>query len=443
MMGCNRSTKEQSASQSGISRRLRWVRGRRLDVLQQMSRRALCGLGISILVAGFAGAPSLAAAESGLSPSGIYRETAQSVVVVFGFGRGASGNSGTGTLLTRDGLLLTNDHVISNEKTGRLFRDLVVYFKPTPISGDHRKDLRAAYLVDVVARNVELDLALLQVKNPPSGLRPIVVGDSEQILVGEQVAAIGHPGGGGLWTLTTGTISSSRRDGVREIFQTDAAINPGNSGGPLLDEYARLVGINTFVRRVNEKGVPLEGLNYSLRSRAAIDWVNQETRGQVEVVSRPLPPSPAPARVADRERVPQSIREAPLPGMAGLLQRSLIDSSPNMEPKREAGSKMLVPRTADEVRERRRDKMDRRDWRPRGKSAPGSERAEHRKEVMPEPGFRRFRGPRGETLYGVPNPEVGLRDTLRQARKGFRALTERAEESVDEMDGLLDQYENF
>lgn len=102
----------------------------------------------------------------------------------------------------------------------------------------------------------------------------ISFGDSESTEIGSSVAAIGHPGGGGLWTLTTGTISSARNEGKRQIFQTDTAINPGNSGGPLLDGSASLIGLNTYVKRVNAKGMPLEGLNYSLRSSLASRWLH-------------------------------------------------------------------------------------------------------------------------------------------------------------------------
>ena len=190
------------------------------------------------------------------SASTVYRNSSSSVVLIFGFSDSGSGSSGTGSILTRDGLILTNNHVVANVKTGKLFPNLVVYFKPVPISGDNRKDLTTPFLVDVIARDPELDLALLRVKDAPSNLRPIEIADSDEVEIGESVAAIGHPGGGGLWTLTTGTISSKRQDKDRDIFQTDAAINPGNSGGPLIDENSRLIGVNTFVRRVNDQGLP-------------------------------------------------------------------------------------------------------------------------------------------------------------------------------------------
>ena len=281
--------------------------------MQDSNRRAIAGRGRARRIAGAAVvAVALLASASpaawAFSPATIYRDTASSVVLIFGFSDGGAGSSGTGSIITADGLVLTNNHVITDPESGRLYPNLVVYFKPNPISGDNRKDLTTPFLVDVVARDAELDLALLRVQDAPSVLRPVEIANSEEVDIGEPVAAIGHPGGGGLWTLTTGTISSKRRDKQRDIFQTDAAINPGNSGGPLFDENARLIGVNTFVRRVNEQGLPLEGLAYSLRSRVALDWVNAQGVTRVSAVSRASAGSVISAR--DSESVAVSMSRA-------------------------------------------------------------------------------------------------------------------------------------
>jgi serine protease Do len=351
------------------------------------------------------------------SASTVYRNSSSSVVLIFGFSDSGSGSSGTGSILTRDGLILTNNHVVANVKTGKLFPNLVVYFKPVPISGDNRKDLTTPFLVDVIARDPELDLALIRVKDAPSDLRPIEVADSDEVEIGESVAAIGHPGGGGLWTLTTGTISSKRQDKGRDIFQTDAAINPGNSGGPLLDEYSRLVGVNTFVRRVNDQGLPLEGLNYSLRSSVVLSWVNQQGVAHVSAVSRasdtvlePAPRSPTPP-------APRLAPETP--------PRTVPTIEPTVEPTE------LAPRVEPEIAPE-----------PVPSVAP---RAGARAAPPPpaEPKAREFKGPAGETMYGVPNPTIDLDDALIQARKAYQALIERADESVDEMNRLIDDYDNF
>ncbi len=376
------------------------------------SRRTLglgagLGLGLAVLFGSLWGGDAQA-----FSPAEVYRNTSGSVVLIFGFDDAGRGSSGTGSIISRDGLVLTNNHVIANAETEDLFPNLVVYFKPNPISGDNRKDLAEPYLVDVVARDAKLDLALLRVKEPPSGLRPIEVGNSEEVDIGEPVAAIGHPGGGGLWTLTTGTVSSKRRDQARDIFQTDTAINPGNSGGPLLDEHARLVGVNTFVRRVNDQGLPLEGLNYSLRSRLALDWVNRQGVTRVAAISRSAADS-APAQPAPRaEPVPEPAPSRPEPSAP----------PPSGERAERESQREPTPPVVRSEPERRREEP------------PPPSRDE-------EP--REFEGPDGETMYGVPNPEVDLDEALLYAREGFQKLMERADESVQEMDRLFDDYEDF
>lgn len=349
-----------------------------------------------------AGLAFRAPAAEAFSPAEVYRNASSSVVLIFGFEDSGAGSSGTGSILTDDGLVLTNNHVVASGQDGRkLFSNIVVYFKPNPISGDNKRDLTQPYMVDVIARDPELDLALLRVKNPPPGLRPIEVGNSEEVDIGEPVAAIGHPGGGGLWTLTTGTVSSKRRDQSRDIFQTDTAINPGNSGGPLLDENARLVGVNTFVRRVNDQGLPLEGLNYSLRSKLALDWVNRQGVVRIAAVSRVDDPRPA-----EPMRPAEPTRPAPPPA-----------PEPQVEP-----------------REQPREPAP----------APPPPRAEPRPPPPPpEPEAREFTGPDGSTMYGVPNPEIDLHDALQHARKEYAEVLKRADQSIRDLEQAFDDYDNF
>ncbi|MBW2387167.1 MAG: trypsin-like peptidase domain-containing protein [Deltaproteobacteria bacterium] len=215
-----------------------------------------------------------ASSAESFSAADVYRESAPAVVLIFGFNSKGDGSAGTGSIISEQGLILTNNHVIYDAKARTHYPKLTVYFKPAQITGNTKSDLKNGAKARVVARDEALDLALLKVEGIPQSARVISFGDSEATEIGSPVAAIGHPGGGGLWTLTTGTISSTRNDGKRQIFQTDTAINPGNSGGPLLDGSARLIGLNTYVKRVNAKGMPLEGLNYSLRSSLARRWLH-------------------------------------------------------------------------------------------------------------------------------------------------------------------------
>ncbi len=97
------------------------------------------------------------------------------------------------------------------------------------------------------------DLAVLRIDAPKSKLRPIPVGNSDELQVGQRAFAIGNPFGLDQ-TLTTGIISALNRQiesvthrALKGVIQTDAAINPGNSGGPLLDSASRLIGVNTAI----------------------------------------------------------------------------------------------------------------------------------------------------------------------------------------------------
>lgn len=376
--------------------------------MQRMRRAVLVLLSaVSMLASVLIG---VAGEAQAFSAAAIYRNTSSSVVLIFGFSDSGAGSSGTGSIITRDGLVLTNNHVITDSDTGRLFPNLVIYFKPNPITGDNRKDLTTPFLVDVIARDPDLDLALLRIKDAPADLRPVEIADSEEVEIGESVAAIGHPGGGGLWTLTTGTISSKRRDSARDVFQTDAAINPGNSGGPLLDEYSRLVGVNTFVRRVNDQGLPLEGLNYSLRSSLALAWINQQGVVHVSSISRGSVSAPAVAPA------PSTAQASVSPSVQPSTSATAPKTEPSDAPAIEAPTEPIV----------------------RVESEP------NRPPLPPvEPEAREFKGPDGEAMYGVPNPTIDLHDALIQVRKEYQALTERADESVDEMNRLLDDYDNF
>jgi S1-C subfamily serine protease len=113
---------------------------------------------------------------------------------------------------------------------------------------------QSVYEADVVGYDEDKDVAVLHISAPEDKLRPLPVGSSSDLLVGQKVFAIGNPFGLD-HTLTTGVISGLRREissaatgrPIQDVIQTDAAINPGNSGGPLLDSGGNLIGINTAI----------------------------------------------------------------------------------------------------------------------------------------------------------------------------------------------------
>ncbi len=125
------------------------------------------------------------------------------------------------------------------------------------IAGASRAQVRLAdqrtYAANLIGASQEHDLAVLRIEVPIAGPRPVMIGASEDLRVGQKVFAIGNPFGLD-YSLTTGVVSALDRtivaeDGteIRRLIQTDAAINPGNSGGPLLDSAGRLIGVNTAI----------------------------------------------------------------------------------------------------------------------------------------------------------------------------------------------------
>ncbi|MCL2179844.1 MAG: trypsin-like peptidase domain-containing protein [Treponema sp.] len=147
------------------------------------------------------------------------------------------GSSGSGSIIDMRGYVLTNNHVIQNAH-----RVLINLADGSQFEGS------------VVGIDPESDLAVLRF-NPPQGmeLRTIPYGDSDFLLVGQKVLAIGNPFALER-TLTVGIVSglgrpiqTSRNRIIRNMIQTDASINPGNSGGPLLDTQGRMIGINTMI----------------------------------------------------------------------------------------------------------------------------------------------------------------------------------------------------
>jgi len=149
-----------------------------------------------------------------------------------------SSSDGSGVVITPDGVILTNHHVVENAR------------RITASFPDGRR-----YGAELVGTAPELDLAVLRIRPGAAdpALTAVEVGASSELLLGEPVIAIGNPFGLG-HTVTTGVVSAvsrpleTDRRVYQDFIQTDASINPGNSGGPLLDVTGRLIGINTAIR---------------------------------------------------------------------------------------------------------------------------------------------------------------------------------------------------
>lgn len=233
------------------------------------------GCAASLLLTVFSG--NLVYAE-GFPAVEVYERSAGAVVLITAHGTGAPGLAGAGTILTEKGQVVTNAHVVIDANTGDPYPVLRVFLKPERVTGDLGRDLSRGRTASVVTFDTGLDLALLQVEGTgPSRLPFLTLANPEDIRIGEEVVAIGHPEQGGLWSLTYGRISGQipNYSGVRgkDVFQTDTSLNRGNSGGPLLDKRGYVVGINTSIARLAPDKLPITGVNFTLKSSVVREWL--------------------------------------------------------------------------------------------------------------------------------------------------------------------------
>lgn len=192
--------------------------------------------------------------DSGMSVADVAERTVNSVVEIstesvktnFYMQQYISEGAGSGVIISSDGYIVTNNHVIDGAKK------ITVRLR----SG-------AVYPATLVGNDETSDIALLKIK--ATGLTPATFGDSSTLRVGEPAIAIGNPLGQLGGSVTSGIISASNReikiDGkTMNLLQTDAAINPGNSGGGLFNNRAQLIGIVS----AKSSGVEIEGLGFAI-----------------------------------------------------------------------------------------------------------------------------------------------------------------------------------
>jgi S1-C subfamily serine protease len=197
------------------------------------------------IVSGMPGAASGAPAGA-FSPAAIFQKSAPGVVLVqstFGGGGGFGGQAiGSGFVVSTDGTILTNAHVVS-ENGARASSVTVAFRQGTDqTSGDIK--------AEVLGIDQTSDVAVLRIDPTGRQLTPLPLGDSNRVAIGQWVVAIGNPLGYD-FSLTQGIVSGLGRDLrapngaiIPNGIQTDAAINQGNSGGPLLDQNGNVIGIN-------------------------------------------------------------------------------------------------------------------------------------------------------------------------------------------------------
>ena len=166
-----------------------------------------------------------------------------------------AGGSGSGVLIRRDGVILTNAHVVGGVRTVLV-----------GLADGRRLQGR------VMGRDPTLDIAVVDIDITDAPVAPL--GDSDRLEVGQRAIAIGNPLGLDR-TVTTGVVSAINRSPrgipVGGLIQTDAAISPGNSGGPLLDSHGQVIGINTVILQ----GSGVSGLGFAVPINLARDAAEQ------------------------------------------------------------------------------------------------------------------------------------------------------------------------
>ena len=216
-----------------------------------------------------------------LTPVQVYELTVNSVVgirtesTINAFGQEAvSASAGSGFILSEDGYVITNAHVVSGAQT----------IKVDLFNGE-------SYDAQLVGADSGFDIAVLKME--AEGLQPVSVGNSDDLKVGEEVAAIGNPLGELTITMTSGILSALDREintdgNPQNMIQTNAAINSGNSGGPLFDMDGNVIGVTTAKYSGSSfSGASIEGLGFAIPS-AVMDRVVNDLLATGETQPEPL-----------------------------------------------------------------------------------------------------------------------------------------------------------
>jgi 2-alkenal reductase len=227
-----------------------------------------------------------------------------------------SQGAGSGFVWDGAGHVVTNFHVVEGAR-----KVLVQLDAGKPIAAD------------IVGVAPEYDLAVVKLKELPKGLRPIPLGSSRDLKIGQSVVAIGNPFGL-TRTLTRGIVSALDRHLPTSTFaeiagaiQTDAAINPGNSGGPLLDSAGRLIGVNSAIRSASGSSA---GVGFAIPS----DLVNRIVPSLISTGRAPRP------GIGITPVNPVVVARA---GLSGVV----VDTVRRGSPAAEAGMQALDRRTGD------------------------------------------------------------------------------------------------
>ncbi|MDE6833735.1 MAG: trypsin-like peptidase domain-containing protein [Ruminococcus sp.] len=181
----------------------------------------------------------------------------------YGFGMPTTSTAigtGTGVVITEDGYIVTNAHVIYDSEYGAGLSEKITV---------HMNDDNS-YDAEVIGYDTDCDLAVLKID--ATGLTSAEFGDSDNLMLGESVIAVGNPLGFDLKnTVTSGIVSGLNRnitinDKAMNLIQTDTAINQGNSGGPLINKYGQVIGINSSKMSASYGEASIEGIGFAIPS---------------------------------------------------------------------------------------------------------------------------------------------------------------------------------
>ena len=203
-----------------------------------------------------------------------YDVTTSNYFSMFGFGGGNSTSqataSGSGIIISEDGYIVTNNHVVSSESQSTYYEISEAKSIKIKLFNDETQ-----YDATIVGKDSQTDLAVLKIEK--SGLTAAEFADSDTVKVGEFAMAVGNPLDLGT-TITCGVVSAinrkvedSEKSTAYTCIQTDAAINSGNSGGALVNSQGQVIGINTL--KVSSTGV--EGIGFAIPINSTTDVINQ------------------------------------------------------------------------------------------------------------------------------------------------------------------------
>jgi S1-C subfamily serine protease len=239
---------------------------------------------------------------NGFQPAQIYRSRSAGVVTIVSYfddpsSPSASAGQGSGFVVSTDGTILTNAHVITTAGQGQVGKASAAGTVYVEFSDGDRVQAR------VVGYDLFDDVGVIKVDPAEHALEPVPLGNSSRVVVGEPVAAIGSPFGN-VDSLSVGVVSAIRRSipslttryNLVDAIQTDAPINHGNSGGPLFDARGRVIGINAQIRSSGSTSgfegvgfaVPIDSVKRSLRQ---LTQTGQVKYAYVGITTEDLTPS--------------------------------------------------------------------------------------------------------------------------------------------------------